>query len=126
MDSDRDKPHARLNATKRRIIKEFDPSQRGFAWVTHGREIENYIPHATLVKALESINPRYAHSAGAGRYEHAIPRLASYTYSKVRVAHEVVKHPAAFTELDLQRRMRELIAFIDEANHNAPASGQRT
>lgn len=39
IDSDRAESHGRLNATKSRVIKEFDKGP-GFAWVTKGREIK--------------------------------------------------------------------------------------
>jgi len=49
IDSDRRKKGAHLNDTKKRIIGEIEQMQ-GMAWVTAGKEVENYIP----VKALEA------------------------------------------------------------------------
>jgi predicted ATP-dependent endonuclease of OLD family len=43
IDSDREKKGQVMNATKRRIRDEFDEGP-GFAWITTGREVENYIP----------------------------------------------------------------------------------
>ena len=41
-DSDKDKSRAHLNSTKKRLKEEFNKGP-GFAWITKGREIENYI-----------------------------------------------------------------------------------
>lgn len=47
IDSDRKSKRSRLNKTKQRLIKEVDEIG-GFAWVTKGKEIENYIPKSIL------------------------------------------------------------------------------
>ncbi len=43
MDSDKDSVEKELNSTKKRILAEIE-NAHGMAWVTEGREIENYIP----------------------------------------------------------------------------------
>lgn len=43
IDSDRGNERDELNPTKRRIVEEM-AGLKGYAWVTHGREIENYLP----------------------------------------------------------------------------------
>jgi putative ATP-dependent endonuclease of the OLD family len=50
IDSDKQAAQTRINETKRRIIDEIE-KLKGFAWVTKGREIENYIP----VQAVENL-----------------------------------------------------------------------
>ncbi len=50
MDSDKRKPQHRLNQTKHRIISEIE-EYGDMAWVTAGKEVENYIP----VEALRSL-----------------------------------------------------------------------
>lgn len=126
MDSDKANVHARLNATKRRIRDEFDRGTGGFAWVTKGREIENYVERSVLIDVLASINPKHARDAGAGLYERAIPRPTDgYRYDKVRVARGVADRPATLDILDLKRQMRKLVEFIETANHELPTSGQR-
>ena len=47
MDSDRRKKGDGLNASKQRMISEVD-GMGGLAWVTAGREVENYIPRQAL------------------------------------------------------------------------------
>lgn len=117
MDSDKDKPQKKLNATKPRIKDEFDRHSRGFAWVTAGREIENYVPRPLLVEALTAVQPKHAHLAGTGKYDRAIPHHDNgYRYDKVKVAREVCKRPADLSAFDLAARIEQLIAFIDSAN----------
>jgi hypothetical protein len=125
MDSDKATRQARLSETKRRIQREFSTGRRGFAWVTKGREIENYIVPEVLIDVLRSINPKYASNAGAGRYDRAIPQQSDYRYVKVRVARKVAQQPADLSILDLRLQVRRLVEFIDAANQD-PVSGQRT
>ena len=54
LDSDRKKPTSKINKTKSRIIKEINEIN-GMAWVTKGREIENYIP----LKAINALFSTY-------------------------------------------------------------------
>lgn len=56
IDSDRSNPYVRINATKRRLIEEFNKGP-GFAWLSKGREIENYIDAYQLEKAVVSLHP---------------------------------------------------------------------
>jgi len=55
-DSDKDKPRAWINTTKRRLKEEFNQGS-GFAWVTKGREIENYIDAETIEECVKSVHP---------------------------------------------------------------------
>ncbi|WP_412755195.1 ATP-dependent nuclease [Legionella pneumophila] len=56
IDSDKEKGDGVLNATKKRIKNEFSAS--GFAWITSGREIENYLPSNQLNEAIEKIHSK--------------------------------------------------------------------
>ncbi|MES2463856.1 MAG: AAA family ATPase [Armatimonadota bacterium] len=47
IDSDRKNPRQKLNQSKNRLIDEISTSG-GVTWVTHGNEVENYIPTTTL------------------------------------------------------------------------------
>jgi len=47
IDSDKSSESQSINATKRRVSAELE-SAGGFAWITQGREIENYLPVSTL------------------------------------------------------------------------------
>ena len=52
IDNHKSTQHARLNSTKRRVIAELPENEHGFAWVTWGRTIENYVPPELLATAL--------------------------------------------------------------------------
>lgn len=54
MDSDRKKRGAHINETKRRIREECETSG-GIAWITHGREIENYLSPKAVIDACEKL-----------------------------------------------------------------------
>jgi predicted ATP-dependent endonuclease of OLD family len=63
MDSDKDSSQDNLNATKNRILEEFEKEEEfkekeRFAWVTQGREIENYIPLDVYKEAAQKIHPK--------------------------------------------------------------------
>ena len=55
IDSDRSSTHGLLNATKRRVRDEFNEGP-GFAWITKGREIENYILDEQLKLAISAVH----------------------------------------------------------------------
>ena len=50
MDSDRTSKGKKINKTKQRIKEEFE-KQNSIAWITKGKEIENYLSKSTLKKA---------------------------------------------------------------------------
>lgn len=49
IDSDKKDDDGKINNTKNRIVAEINSSD-GFAWVTDGREFENYLPASSLAK----------------------------------------------------------------------------
>lgn len=53
IDSDKRRPNESLNATKQRIISEVE-AFGGMAWVTAGKEVENYIPLQAISSLYES------------------------------------------------------------------------
>lgn len=57
MDSDRRSEKADINATKKRVRKEFN-SRGLFYWITAGKEIENYLSVACIEKAIGSRSPK--------------------------------------------------------------------
>jgi len=87
IDSDKRTRQARINDTKRRIVSEFE-GRKAVAWVTKGKEIENYIPKETVdmfwgtnsaqvdpyASFFEHIN-HYIRNEGT-KYEHKKPLLA--------------------------------------------------
>lgn len=131
MDSDKTSSHAHVNATKKRLQKEFQ-TNGGFAWLTKGREIENYVEHATLQQAVSTVySSRYDRPAAGGTFDHALyfnekPRekksdatdksTLATTVDKVKVAKLVCNGEANLDVLDLRKRIGEIVHMIKVAN----------
>lgn len=122
IDSDKKNEKDEINATKHRIAKEFNAGG-GVAWVTAGREIENYIDHAVLQSAVKSVyENRYSAPIGGGRFQHALHFKRADNgktqddIDKVKVARKVCEETLKLDVLDLQERLRELVDLIWRAN----------
>lgn len=120
MDSDREKQHAKINNTKRRLQKEFD-SGPGHAWITDGREIENYLPTIQLNAAIAATVPQAKIGTSMGKYDNCLKtksrRGREAQASKVEVARYIVKKfPPDFSMFDLKSQTNKLIAFIRSSN----------
>lgn len=119
IDSDRSKPSGHINDTKSRIIQEFNKGP-GFAWLTKGREIENYLDTDLLKTAITQTHKNVA----------ALSKFTQYTNNlkyknkdgkfvdadKVKVAHLVAESPAKMDILDLKSQVNKLVNFIRAAN----------
>jgi predicted ATPase len=120
IDSDRSSAKGWLNETKRRVRKEFDKGP-GFAWITKGKEIENYIDIETLEKAVTAVHPSAVKLPNRGHYENRMFYKADRerklrSADKVKVAVEVIKNPADLDQLDLRKMVLKLVAFIRDSN----------
>lgn len=120
IDSDRDKPHAPINATKRRLQDEFD-SGPGHAWITSGREIENYLQPAQLTRAISATHPGATQLVGAGKHASLLliksAKGKQTVASKVEVARYIAAHfEPDFGVLDLNKRVVGLRKFILDSN----------
>jgi hypothetical protein len=120
IDSDRKSIGSRINDTKKRIKEEFETGP-GFAWITKGREIENYIDATVLEDAVKHIHKDAAGLIGVGRFDHCYHYKNSKgeevdKVDKVKIAHEVIKAPVNLEILDLKPMLNKLIDFIIEAN----------
>ena len=120
LDSDRAGPHGRLSPTKRRLRKEFD-QEPGFAWVTKGREIENYIPAATLEAGVKAVHPSAEMLVGTGQFDRALRYRRKRDWEitvadKVKVARKVTESPAELDVLDLRKMVGRLVTFIRQSN----------
>lgn len=118
IDSDKATPHATLNATKHRVARELGES---FAWVTKGREIENYIPAGIMDRALAHVYPKFERTVGIGRFDHRLNFVEITTgreivkVDKIKVAKRVTEEVADFSQLDLNKKIRDLVSFIRSA-----------
>lgn len=126
IDSDRENPKARINETKKRLQAEFD-SGPGFAWITQGREVENYIPPPQLKEAISRATPRATISTTMGKFDNCLKivggRGAETQAPKVEVARLVSENsPVDFSVLDLNEKMDAIVKFIAESNPKISAS----
>lgn len=119
-DSDLANAEGALSESKVRLIAEFDDTV-GFAWVTAGREIENYLPYEPLMECLKSVHPSVATQPRKGDYtrrmrfknEDGNERAAD----KVKIALRYVKENKANLDvLDLAERVEALVKFVRECN----------
>jgi putative ATP-dependent endonuclease of OLD family len=127
IDSDRSQESDAINATKERISHEIE-AMDGFAWVTAGREIENYLPSGAIahVEAIEGIQSLgrfqdfadYLEAAreGAGkRFERTKAEFAAR-------ATEAIDLDSQSKMLDWTARIRELCGHVRRWNQ-VPAPG---
>ncbi len=120
IDSDRDSKGARVNATKKRLQAEFDQGP-GYAWITEGREIENYLPGEQVKEAIKKTKPSAKSDSKFSKYENVLSITTKgnkeVQASKVDVARYItdLSNPD-FKVLDLDKQIRKLISFICESN----------
>lgn len=82
----------RINATKRRVEDEFG-RLGALAWITDGKEIENYIPHSVLKRMLgEAVPPlgQYEDIADYLETHRGVGEGEKYRRDKVQFARDVV------------------------------------
>lgn len=126
LDSDKDSDNADLKENASRIKKEMESSAR-IAWITEGREIENYIDHDTLQLAFKSLHPRiYDEKQSGGKFDHAFyfyrkpqegkKRETFKDGDKVGAASIVCHKEADFSIFDLDERIIELVKAIKKSN----------
>lgn len=132
IDSDRKTSRTPINKTKKRLIAEF-AKHGGIAWITKGREVENYIEYSLLqegVKAVHSVT--YEAPVSGGQFDHAlyykrkaqkgeagnVPTKSGGTnVDKVKVARHVVESGRVTLDpLDLKKRIGEIVVMIERAN----------
>jgi hypothetical protein len=123
IDSDRPSIESSINETKARVIREFEKG-KSIGWVTAGREIENYIDHSALQRAVQAVHSgKYGEPANGGQFDHALFYKAKDSgdivkkgIDKVKVARKVCEAPANLAVLDLKERLDAIVAMIRSAN----------
>lgn len=120
IDSDRDSPRARLNSTKKRLREEFDKGP-GHAWITSGREVENYLSRSQVTSALSAICGSSTPLTNFDRYENVLsirkPRGGAGQASKVEIARYVADNfKPDFSILDVRDEVRKVVSFIRDSN----------
>ncbi len=120
LDSDRHKAHSPINATKQRLQREFD-SGPGHAWITAGREIENYLQAAQVTAAISATHRNATQISTSGKYDNLLliksAKGKEAVASKVEVARYISQHfEPDFGVLDLMKRVQKLRNFILDSN----------
>ncbi|MBO9642390.1 MAG: ATP-binding protein [Pseudacidovorax sp.] len=121
IDSDRRKKNSSINSTKLRVVEEVEKG-RGVAWVTEGREIENYISNSVMADVLKSIYPeKYIGRSIKGKFDRMLSFQAAdgnfEQIDKIKVAEQVCQRPVDFGILDLATRISSIAAFIRECSN---------
>lgn len=120
IDSDKADEKSELNDTKKRLQTEFNVGP-GFAWVTDGREVENYIDPELLKTAIAKVHPR-KNSLGKFMQWDNVLKLENDAKendqaNKVKIAHEITSgNTPDYDRLELQTRIDQLLVFIRESN----------
>jgi predicted ATP-dependent endonuclease of OLD family len=118
MDRDRDDGEKEINDTKKRVWKEVE-EVNGLAWITAGREIENYVPTEQLRDCVEKINAGFGQRIQIGQFDNTLKIVNGESkdrIDKLKVAHEVASRPVDLGRLDLKEKLEKLVAFIRNAN----------
>lgn len=130
MDSDRDSADAPLKPHAARLVQELEND--GIAWITKGREVENYVDGDKLQEALRTLHPKlYKAPCPTEEFDHAF-----YFYrddpeevetpsiykdgDKVGAAKLVCGHPPNLDRMGLRDRLAELCLMICKANGIEP------
>ncbi len=123
LDSDKEHSGSEINETKQRLKSECDSGQ-GFAWITEGREIENYLNYDRVEKSVLAVHRSASQLLNKGEWANLLKYKTAgseneRTANKVKVAkHYVENNDVDFNVLDLNECMDKLCAFILEANGN--------
>jgi predicted ATP-dependent endonuclease of OLD family len=119
MDSDRSKSTDRINETKRRLRDEFE-NGTGFAWITSGREVENYVDPELIKEAISHVHKSAVPLTKFEKFDNTLlvkkPKAGNGQVSKIEVAKYVVQRKPQLDRFDLQEQVRRLIKFIEQSN----------
>ncbi|AZS49641.1 ATP-binding protein [Entomomonas moraniae] len=126
MDSDKSSEDDEINLTKQRLCDEFNQGN-GFAWITKGREIENYLDHDKVEQCVLAVHPQSAESLESkGDWSNLLKYIPKQkkkadaptpTADKVKVAEMYIsRNKADYSKLDLDEQILKLVKFILESN----------
>jgi predicted ATP-binding protein involved in virulence len=121
IDSDRTSDNDSLNSTKLRIKEEIE-RDGGTAWITAGREIENYVQKESITAALEKKYKSFDKRTKHGKFDHVLPFKNTKgtlikEVDKVMIAKLVCETPANLDAYDLRAQIESLTEMIKHANH---------
>jgi predicted ATP-dependent endonuclease of OLD family len=124
IDSDRRAGTQSINSTKQRLIEEMNEIG-GFAWVTEGREVENYVNRSEREAAIKSVHPSFVELSDGpkkDKFGHPLKfvnnkgKQVADGINKVAIARAVAKGDPDLDRFDLRNKVEGLVAFIKRAN----------
>jgi len=121
IDSDRAKKSDSINKTKLRLIEEFNKGP-GYAWVTEGREIENYLPVEQIKFAIAKVHPNATPLSRFRQFDNYLEIKTNsgkkVQATKTAVAKQIIEtyETPDFTIHDLNISLLKLVNFINESN----------
>ena len=121
MDSDKKTQNSKINQTKKRIQKEFKDSG-SFAWVTKGREIENYLSQR-VINIEYGINKQIEQYQNIGEFLNNAQKSSkfgdNYIHNKYKKSVALVSHMKHedLNVLDLEDKINQIVKRIKEWNH---------
>lgn len=121
IDSDKRAQQSRLNETKKRVSKEIEAAG-GVAWITKGREIENYLSRAAVAAALskDSVSQIGQYEAFSEYLDSIAPGQGKkFLRQKPIFAERIVPHmdkDTCLSVLDLGNQLQRLCTQIERWN----------
>lgn len=124
IDSDKTSSRKPINDTKRRVRDEFNgDGVKGFAWITDGYTIENYVPHDVLCAAVAEVHPRAKPMTWTGgEWENPLSltnnKGESISPDKNKIARKVCEQWGDPLSGDrrLKKMVQQFVQFIRDAN----------
>lgn len=120
IDSDKANCRSSINETKKRLEAQFNAGP-GFSWVTHGREIENYLDYKCLMECIREIHPSAKElpedSKWANLLNYKDKNGIQKTALKTKVAAlYITKNKELPSNTNLKKRIIQLCDFITRCN----------
>jgi hypothetical protein len=120
IDSDKENSRSSINETKKRLDAQFNTGP-GFSWITHGREIENYLDYECLMECIREIHPSAKefpeNSKWANLLNYKDKKGTQKTALKTKVAAlYTVKNKGLPSDSHLKRKVIQLCDFIARCN----------
>jgi hypothetical protein len=120
IDSDKARLSDDLNETKKRIIAEIEALE-GLAWITQGREVENYLPLAAIKSKFPDTSSVPGQFADFAEYLDTIESGAGKRFSRNKVLFAEAMIPSITKEslassLDLADRLHQVLSMIRKWN----------
>jgi hypothetical protein len=118
IDSDKTSAHKHINATKKRVKDEFDCNDsNGFAWITNGYTIENYVPHDLLKRIVDARYPSKPLNWTGDRWTNPLKRDDDFRYDKIKIAADVCDQWASdLMQPELKKEIDRTVLLIRRAN----------